>query len=198
MLEELYAQLSEGVMAGEASRAVVAAESAKQQEEEEAAQKKLKCLTLCVERIGEKRIGLFHDPIYYERPFVRVHLYSNDGATIIEPCRETKGGLRDKNLEQHISFMEDICFQTELATCRKSQHVVYLEFLSRNKTKGRDEAVCWACLEMGEVPEEGAPLLLEWYKTPMDVTRNNIRLHTIKELYCHVVCGPANFVLNGQ
>lgn len=196
MLEEMYQQLSQGVIAGEASRAAEAVEFAKRQEEEKAAQKKLQGLTLCVERIGEKRIAMFHETIYYERPFVRIHLYSNDGATVIEPCRETRGGSRDKELEQHIVFMQDICFQTELTTCRMSKLVCYLEFLSRNKIKGRDETICWTCLEMDEIPDEGAPLLLEWYKTPMDVTRKNIRLHTIKELYCHVVCGSAKFVFN--
>jgi len=183
-LTELYAELCESVTAED-----------ERKRKEEASLRVQRMLTVCVERVGEKRIADLFDskgnarPVYYERPFVRVHLYDLQG-NVVETARETKGGARQRDRPQHIMFMEDVKFETEYSICRANDHVLFFEFISRNRNKGRDEPICWACLEMNEVPQDGSPLLLEWYKKPIDVYRKKFKLHTRKELYCHVVVLP--------
>ena len=177
-LQELYDELCDGVVATTAL--------AKQ---EEAALKVLNGLTIKIERVGEKKVALYpHETIYYERPFVRLHLYNQTGTTEVEPIQDTRGGARDKEIVKHISFMQDIRFKTEIDECIAKKHVVFFEFMHRDKKRGEDVTRCWACLEMDEIPAGGgAPLLLEWYSPPLDVSRSKFKLHTIKELYCNIV-----------
>ena len=175
-VKTLYGELCSGVTAEDIVRAQL-----------EAGLKALRGLTLRIERIGEKKVALVGESVHYERPFVRVHLYDHHGRHAVEPFQDTKGGARDQNIAQHILFMQDLRFDTDIEVCKTNQYVVYLEFMYRNKRKGCDETKCWACLEMDEIPEGGGPLLLEWYSVPMDTTRTNLKLHTVKELYCNIV-----------
>ena len=202
-LQELYDELNQGVN-----------ECNQIQKEKDDLLQIQKRLTICIERIGEKNVADMRDnkdnalPVYYVKPFIRVHLYDCQNGNEIEPYQDTKSGSRDRSNPQHIKFMEDIQFTTELAKCIEMNYVVFFEFIYRNKKTGKDETCCWCCLEMDEIKllmsnlandnqnnDGGVPLLLEWYSLPFDVNRKKLKLHTRKELYMNVVVlAPPNIL----
>ena len=125
------------------------------------------------------KIGL-KDAEEYIEPTIVVKVVWN--REIIE-CKETQVAKTKGNF--YVDFEETVFMDNSFEDYQRRDVTFFFEFKHYKPKKNKYSIRCWAMMEMNEILKD-TPLSLEIYHKPVDFSKKNLKLHSIKKLFLHV------------
>lgn len=135
----------------------------------------LTCLVFEIEKIGLKDADVYIDA------FITVSVVDSKG-NLVESSQDTPISNRKK--APHVLFGNTVYIQTPLEHL-DSGFAIFFEFKHYKPSKKKISTRCYAFMEKDEV-QQSNNIQLELYAKPTDLTRKDIRLFTVKQLYMHL------------
>jgi len=126
------------------------------------------------------KVGLKDCEEYIEPTIVVKVVCAN--REVIE-CKETTVAKKKGNF--HVEFEETVFMDNSFEDYQRRGCTFFFEFKHYKPKKKKYSIRCWAMMEMNEFLKD-TPLALEIYHKPVDFTKKNLKLHSVKKLFMHV------------
>lgn len=132
------------------------------------------CFRIC-------EVGLKDAPTYIDA-FVTVSVVDEFGNILF--TQDTGSAKEKKNM--HVIFNETVYLTISLEDCQRREVYFFFEFKHYKPKKKKVSTRCFAFMEMQELQPD-TKISLEIYHKPTSFLRKNLKLHSVKPLYLHVL-----------
>eukprot|EP00400_MALV-I_sp_L67-5_P000347 gene347-941_t len=126
------------------------------------------------------KIGLKDSEVYID-PTIVVKVV--DGNRDVIECKETAVAKSKGNF--YVNFDQTIFLENSFEDYQRRGVTFFFEFKHYKPKKKKFSIRCWAMMDMHEIVKD-TPLALEIYHKPVDFSRKNLHLHSIKKLFLHI------------